>query len=782
MFINYKTLAFGLCLLVATPVIGQVKVSSPGVGVKLYNISELFTGSAPFNLTVSSISGDGSGLTGIASGTGGVTNTGSTTVGADTDGNNIGDIAFQINGTTKWQIDNTRGFLWYDKDGVEPTLPGNLVKAGMVIDLDSVQIGFVQDGGFLGGPGNGGGYSTSDIQMNPGIYINRTTGNAAGPWGITWAQQDTGKWVIGNDYEGDDFVLLYDWKIPADVFRITHADTSVGVMDTDSTYRGTRFYMGGGGVGGASSQLSTLTVLGSRGFGLSGIKAITTGPENDLGNPNDGGAAYYAMRAQATGRAIGLKVSGDDSLAIYAQITGSDVTVPAIRVAGSSALASGSRFAADFNGAVTVTGEDHSRININADYSNKLGRLYAVGRLATESVVRIDGLTGMSSGYATLEVRNAASQNNGAAVKFVTDQTGGSDSLIVSGAGNIIQSAGMDTYWGAVTPAEGDWRIQRDGDDIRYQQLESSVWTTKNTISGASLPLVLFRFPGQPPWLIYVLNFFLYWLITDKVIAMIRKAQKLLKLKPRYVLGFASVFIIFAFFSDSNAQWDSGKTNDQIQSVVGMKLSNDKVIPYDSTDVTILGGTTKLHASRFALHVHTGQFANRGIIVNTTSGTTDAITVTGGAIDAGRFRLYGGDQNMIYRNGTVWTMQSSTTTNLALASQTTGNLLVLDGTNGLQYSKTSAGLTASTTQTQGQGALVSPINEVATVANANDTVTLPAAAAGAIVYIMNNGANTLQIFPASGDNLGAGVDTATTLAAGSNVRYVAYNATNWEAF
>jgi len=91
-----------------------------------------------------------------------------------------------------------------------------------------------------------------------------------------------------------------------------------------------------------------------------------------------------------------------------------------------------------------------------------------------------------------------------------------------------------------------------------------------------------------------------------------------------------------------------------------------------------------------------------------------------------------------------------------------------------------AGITAGTTQSQGQGALTTEVNEVATVANANDVVTLATAVAGAQMIIMNNGANTLQIFPASGDNLGAGVNTSTTLAAGSNVRYVAYDATNWE--
>lgn len=93
--------------------------------------------------------------------------------------------------------------------------------------------------------------------------------------------------------------------------------------------------------------------------------------------------------------------------------------------------------------------------------------------------------------------------------------------------------------------------------------------------------------------------------------------------------------------------------------------------------------------------------------------------------------------------------------------------------------ETLAGITASTTQTQGQGALLDDINEVSTVANANDTVTLPVAGAGRKITIINNGVNTLRIFPASGDDLGAGVDTATTLAAGSNTTFSAYNATNW---
>lgn len=92
---------------------------------------------------------------------------------------------------------------------------------------------------------------------------------------------------------------------------------------------------------------------------------------------------------------------------------------------------------------------------------------------------------------------------------------------------------------------------------------------------------------------------------------------------------------------------------------------------------------------------------------------------------------------------------------------------------------TTSGITASTTQTQGQQPLDSDVNQVSTVANANDVVTLPDAEEGKLLYIINDGANTLQIFPASGDDLGNGVDASTTLAAGGIVGFTAYDATNW---
>ena len=95
------------------------------------------------------------------------------------------------------------------------------------------------------------------------------------------------------------------------------------------------------------------------------------------------------------------------------------------------------------------------------------------------------------------------------------------------------------------------------------------------------------------------------------------------------------------------------------------------------------------------------------------------------------------------------------------------------------YDSVESGITASTTQTQGQGPLTKGVNEISTVANANDTVTLDSAGEGKSQLVINNGVNTLQVFPASGDDAGAGVDTAVTIAAGGSQRFTAYDDTNW---
>ena len=97
------------------------------------------------------------------------------------------------------------------------------------------------------------------------------------------------------------------------------------------------------------------------------------------------------------------------------------------------------------------------------------------------------------------------------------------------------------------------------------------------------------------------------------------------------------------------------------------------------------------------------------------------------------------------------------------------------------FNSVESGITASTTQTQGQQPLTKHVNEISTCANANDTVTLPAAAIGKYCVVINNGANALRIFPASSDNCGAGVDTQIALASADMAIFWAYDATNWKA-
>jgi len=100
----------------------------------------------------------------------------------------------------------------------------------------------------------------------------------------------------------------------------------------------------------------------------------------------------------------------------------------------------------------------------------------------------------------------------------------------------------------------------------------------------------------------------------------------------------------------------------------------------------------------------------------------------------------------------------------------------------IRLDSVTAGITANVVQAQGNTPLTTILNEVSVCGNVGDVVTLPTAIAGLKCRIINNGANALGIFPAAGDDLGAGVNNrrAADLAAGSNLYYEAYDTTNWE--
>ena len=92
-----------------------------------------------------------------------------------------------------------------------------------------------------------------------------------------------------------------------------------------------------------------------------------------------------------------------------------------------------------------------------------------------------------------------------------------------------------------------------------------------------------------------------------------------------------------------------------------------------------------------------------------------------------------------------------------------------------------ATITADVGSVQGGSALTRGINEVAVCANAGDAVTLPTAAAGQTVYIVNHGAQSCDVFPASGDAINeAAANAAKALAADAAMICFSYDSTNWE--
>ena len=90
------------------------------------------------------------------------------------------------------------------------------------------------------------------------------------------------------------------------------------------------------------------------------------------------------------------------------------------------------------------------------------------------------------------------------------------------------------------------------------------------------------------------------------------------------------------------------------------------------------------------------------------------------------------------------------------------------------------GIIASTTQTQGQQPLLSSYNQISGVANPNDVVTAPSVSAGMRLTILNDGGNTLQVFPASGDNIGGGVDSSITIVTGATGVFLGRDGTDWD--
>ena len=117
----------------------------------------------------------------------------------------------------------------------------------------------------------------------------------------------------------------------------------------------------------------------------------------------------------------------------------------------------------------------------------------------------------------------------------------------------------------------------------------------------------------------------------------------------------------------------------------------------------------------------------------------------------------------------------------SVAKQVDGNTVRLDEL-GNKLQAVTSGITAFATGGQASAiALTSGINEISVCATIGDSVKLPTAVAGLTVSIINNGATACDVFPFSGDDLGAGVDTAASLAIDAGITYACYDSTNWHS-
>jgi len=137
------------------------------------------------------------------------------------------------------------------------------------------------------------------------------------------------------------------------------------------------------------------------------------------------------------------------------------------------------------------------------------------------------------------------------------------------------------------------------------------------------------------------------------------------------------------------------------------------------------------------------------------------------------------------------TFLTTTTQRDALTSVDRGTLIhnitvgrdeVYNGTSWQNVARRSVAptITASTTQTQGNGLITKDINIFTTVSNDEDTATLPPATSGISVIIIHKGDKKLQLFPNTGDDLGEGLNQGILLAKESTFTYHCFDTTTWE--
>jgi hypothetical protein len=213
----------------------------------------------------------------------------------------------------------------------------------------------------------------------------------------------------------------------------------------------------------------------------------------------------------------------------------------------------------------------------------------------------------------------------------------------------------------------------------------------------------------------------------------------------------------------TNGAGASGIILDSEDDTVEIKGSGTLQATFDTGGLNLVSGDTY-------------QINGTAVLTNNTLGTgvlTSSLT-TVGALNSGS--ITSGFGNVDIGASTFDTTGAVTTGTLAPA----GNLSM--GNDALIRYDVNAGLTAGTTRTQAGGLdLTAQVNQVSTVANVDDTVVLPPAIGGEQIIIINSASNRMRVFPASGDDLGAGANNALAggILGGQAMTFIPFNATTW---
>lgn len=201
---------FFLCLILlwASTAFSQIRIGGIRGTGKLNRIESLFTGTSPYDLTVTSVSGNGAGLTGITGATGGVANTGSTTIGADTDEDDVGTLSLQTKLLDRLTI-APDGSLFVAKGisiGSDLFAIAGDYTFGKNNSLEMVWTASGDDDTTYFAFGKTG---FSDIGADPGLTLKRN--NMTTRMAFNWVTDDTVRFITGFDAPlTNDLVLAYN--------------------------------------------------------------------------------------------------------------------------------------------------------------------------------------------------------------------------------------------------------------------------------------------------------------------------------------------------------------------------------------------------------------------------------------------------------------------------------------------------------------------------------------------------------------------------------------------